>query len=62
MAVMANLTVKLPDGTPLSSTRGRAAPTRPRRSARGLAKAALAVKVDGEVRDLAAPLADGEAI
>ena len=33
-----------------------------RRSGPGLARAALAVKVDGEVRDLARPLPDGAAL
>ena len=51
---------ELPDGTP-----ARSFPTAPRariwphRSAPGLARAALAVKVDGEVRDLTRPLPDG---
>ena len=41
---------------------GPRAPTPPRRSGPGLAKAALAIRVDGELRDLAAPLPDGAEI
>jgi threonyl-tRNA synthetase len=60
MAPMPNLTVKLPDGSPLelpdrASGADAAAAIGP-----GLAKAALAVRVNGEVRDLSSPLADGD--
>jgi threonyl-tRNA synthetase len=56
------ITVTLPDGTPLqledaATGRDAAAAIGP-----GLAKAALAVKVDGEIRDLARPLPDGSGI
>ena len=59
---MAPITVKLPDGSPLELDDGAtgvdaAAAIGPR-----LAKDALAVRVNGEVRDLASPLGDGEEI
>ena len=57
------MTVKLPDGsrrsssTPGATGADAAAAIGPR-----LAADALAIKVDGELRDLAAPLPDGAAI
>ena len=59
---MATITVKLPDGAELELPEGAdgaeaAAAIGPR-----LAQDALAIKADGELRDLAAPLADGATI
>ncbi len=59
---MPALTVKLPDGTPLELEDGASGADAAAAIGPGLAKAALAVEVGGEVRDLAAPLADGEEI
>src|SRR6266516_6223709 len=61
-AATQKITVTLPDGTPLelpdgASGAGAAAAIGP-----GLAKAALAIRVDGELRDLSAPLPDGAEI
>ena len=54
------LTVKLPDGTPISSwPKGATGADAAAAIGPGLARAALAVKADGELRDLSAPLADG---
>jgi threonyl-tRNA synthetase len=60
MAPMSNLTVKLPDGSPLELPPGASGADAAAAIGPGLAKAALAVRVDGEVRDLTAPLADGD--
>src|SRR5579863_10361095 len=49
---------KLPDGQILSLTDGATGADAASAIGPGLARAALAVKVDGEVRDLARPLAD----
>src|SRR5690606_2466028 len=62
MQQMANLTVKLPDGTPLELPEGSTGADAAAAIGPGLAKAALALRVDGEVRDLVAPLIDGEEI
>src|SRR5438874_179436 len=51
---------KLPDGTTLSLPDGATGADAAAAIGPGLAKAALAVKVDGEVRDLARPLAGGD--
>ncbi|GIK78235.1 MAG: threonine--tRNA ligase [Actinomycetes bacterium] len=59
---MAKLTVTLPDGTPLELEAGASGADAAAAIGPGLARAALAVRVDGEIRDLAAPLADGERI
>jgi threonyl-tRNA synthetase len=61
-AATRKITVKLPDGTPLelpgeASGADAAAAIGP-----GLAKAALAIRVDGDLRDLTAPLPDGAEI
>ncbi len=56
------ITVKLPDGTPLELPEGATGADAAAAIGPGLAKAALAVSSGGEVRDLAAPLADGEEI
>ena len=57
---MAPLTVKLPDGSALELEDGATGADAAAAIGPRLAKDALAVRVDGEVRDLAAPLADGE--
>ena len=56
------LKVELPDGTPLELDAGATGADAAAAIGPGLAKAALAVKVDGELRDLSAPLAGGEKI
>ena len=53
------ITVKLPDGTPLELPDGATGADAAAAIGPGLAKAALAITVDGELRDLAAPLSDG---
>ncbi len=50
------MTFVLPDGTPLELEPGATGADAARSIGEGLARAALAVKVDGELRDLAAPL------
>ena len=52
--------VILPDGTPLELPEGATGYDAAAAIGPGLAKAAVAAKVDGEFRDLARPLADGE--
>jgi threonyl-tRNA synthetase len=59
---MADLTVKLPDGSPLDLPDGATGADAARAIGPGLARDALAVRVDGEVRDLTAPVGDGESI
>ena len=59
---MAAITVKLPDGTPLELSDGATGGDAAAAIGPGLAKAALAIKVDGELRDLSAPLPDGAEI
>lgn len=56
------ITVLLPDGTPLQLADGATGHDAAAAIGPGLAKAALAVKVDGEIRDLARPLPDGAEI
>src|SRR5882724_7007378 len=51
--------VTLPDGTRLELAEGATGADAAAAIGAGLARAALAVKVDGEVRDLSAPLPDG---
>ncbi|HEU4657581.1 MAG TPA: threonine--tRNA ligase [Capillimicrobium sp.] len=53
------MTVTLPDGTELQLDDGATGADAAAAIGAGLARAALAVKVDGELRDLAAPLPDG---
>ena len=55
------ITVTLPDGTPLELPSGASGVDAAAAIGPGLAKAALAIKVDGELRDLAAPLPEGGA-
>ena len=54
--------VKLPDGSELELEDGATGADAAAAIGPGLAKAALAVKADGELRDLSAPLAGGESI
>ena len=54
--------VKLPDGSELELEDGATGADAAAAIGPGLAKAALAIKVDGELRDLSAPLAGGESI
>jgi threonyl-tRNA synthetase len=62
MAAMGNLTVKLPDESALELEDGATGADAAAAIGPRLAKDALAVRADGEVRDLAAPLTDGERI
>src|SRR4051794_36289066 len=59
---MAKLTVKLPDDSALELDQGATGADAAAAIGPRLAKDALAVRVNGEVRDLAVPLADGERI
>jgi threonyl-tRNA synthetase len=54
--------VKLPDGSELELGNGATGADAAAAIGSGLARAALAIKVDGELRDLSAPLAGGETI
>jgi threonyl-tRNA synthetase len=56
---MADLTVKLPDGSPLELPAGATGADAAAAIGPRLARDALAVRVDGELRDLAAELPDG---
>jgi len=56
------ITVTLPDGNPLQLADGATGHDAAAAIGPGLARAALAVKVDGEIRDLARPLPDAAAI
>src|SRR5918995_7170232 len=56
------LKVKLPDGSQLELELGATGADAAGAIGSGLAKAALALKADGELRDLSAPLAGGESI
>jgi threonyl-tRNA synthetase len=60
-AATEKLTVTLPDGKPLELPAGATGADAAAAIGPGLAKAALAIKVDGELRDLAAPLPKGGA-
>jgi threonyl-tRNA synthetase len=59
---MAPITVNLPDGSSLELSDGATGADAAAAIGPRLAKDALAVRVNGEVRDLAAPLDDGERI
>ena len=59
---MPGVTVKLPDGSSLELADGATGADAAAAIGPRLAKEALAVRVNGEVRDLGAPLADGERI
>src|ERR1700754_1269612 len=54
--------VTLPDGTPLELADGATGADAAMAIGEGLARAALAVKQNGDIRDLTAPLRDGEKI
>ena len=56
------LTVKLPDGTPLELPAGATGADAALAIGEGLHRAALAIKVGDEIRDLGAPVSDGEEI
>jgi threonyl-tRNA synthetase len=56
------ITVTLPDGKPLELPDGATGADAAAAIGPGLAKAALAIRVDGELRDLSAPLPDGAEI
>ncbi len=56
------LTVTLPDGSPLELDADATGADAAAAIGPGLARAALAIRVAGETKDLAAPLGDGEAI
>jgi threonyl-tRNA synthetase len=62
MEAATTITVKLPDGAPLELSSGATGADAAAAIGPGLAKAALAVSVDGELRDLSAPLSDGSEI
>ena len=63
MSVSADqITVHLPDGTPLQLEAGATGADAAMAIGEGLARAALAIKVDEEIRDLSAPVIDGEEI
>src|SRR5215210_9416421 len=53
------MTVYLPDGSPLELEDGASGADAARAVGEGLARAALGVRVDGELRDLSAQLEDG---
>ncbi len=57
-----NVTVKLPDGTPLELEAGATGADAALAIGEGLARAALAIRVEDEIRDLGAPVNDGEEI
>ena len=59
---MAGLTVKLPDGSDLELSAGSSGADAAAAIGPGLARDAVALRVDGDVRDLSAPVADGERI
>ena len=61
-AATQKITVNLPDGTPLELPGGASGADAAAAIGSGLAKAALAIRVDGELRDLTAPLPDGAEI
>ena len=61
-AATEKITVSLPDGTPLELTGDATGADAAAAIGPGLAKAALAVRVDGELRDLSAALPDGAEI
>src|SRR5688500_13225471 len=59
---MGDLTVKLPDGSGLEPGQGAGGAAAAPATGPGLARDAGALRADGEVRDLAAPVAHGEEI
>ena len=61
-AATQKITVTLPDGTPLELPGGASGADAAAAIGPGLAKAALAIRVDDQLRDLTAPLPDGAGI
>ena len=59
---MAAITVQLPDGSPLELEEGASGADAAAAIGPGLARAALAIRIGGETRDLASPLAGGDEI
>src|ERR671931_79283 len=59
---MGGVTVKLPDGSDLELPDGATGADAAQAIGPGLSKAALAIRSDGDIRDLSAQLRDGEAI
>ncbi|HEX3294892.1 MAG TPA: threonine--tRNA ligase [Solirubrobacterales bacterium] len=62
MATTEKIQVNLPDGSDLELDAGATGADAAAAIGSGLARAALAIKVDGELRDLSAPLTGGETI
>ncbi len=62
MEASTRITVKLPDGKHLELPEGATGADAAAAIGPGLAKAALAIRVDGDLRDLSAPLPDGAEI
>jgi threonyl-tRNA synthetase len=62
MEASTKITVRLPDGKPLELPEGASGADAAAAIGPGLAKAALAIRVDGELRDLSATLPDGAEI
>src|SRR6476646_2735210 len=61
-AATEKIVLTLPDGKPLELPAGASGADAAAAIGPGLAKAALAIRVDGEMRDLTAPLPDGAEI
>ena len=61
-ATTRKITVTLPDGTPLELPEGATGADAAAAIGPGLARAALAIRADGELRDLSAPLGEGSEI
>src|SRR6476646_10868063 len=61
-AATEKIVLTLPDGKPLELPAGASGSDAAAAIGPGLAKAALAIRVDGELRDLSAPLPDGAEI
>jgi threonyl-tRNA synthetase len=62
MEATTKITARLPDGASLELSEGASGADAAAAIGPGLAKAALAIRVDGELRDLSAPLPDGAEI
>ena len=61
-ASQAEIRVTLPDGSQRTTTAGSTGADLAAAIGPGLAKAALAIEIDGRMRDLSAPLSDGDAV
>ena len=59
---MASISIKLPDGSDLELPEGASGADAAAGTGPGLARDALAIRVDGELRDLGAPVEDGVGI